>query len=181
MNITTERLILRDFVPEDWPAMYGYLSRELTVRYEPYRPVDEPTARRWAEERSTDPSFVAVCLRESGELLGNLYLAGEAHGRFELGYVFDDRRWGKGYATEAARALLADAIKHRGAQRIVAMCDPKNERSWRLLERLGMTREAHLRRNHWFFTDENGQPLWHDTFIYSLMPEDEGWRTLARE
>ena len=49
-----------------------------------------------------------------------------------------------GYATEGAKALIDYAFEHLGARRIIAMCNPMNERSWKLLERLHMRREGLL-------------------------------------
>ncbi|HNX13510.1 MAG TPA: GNAT family protein [Oscillospiraceae bacterium] len=48
------------------------------------------------------------------------------------------------------------------------MCNPQNERSWRLLERLSMDREGHLRQNIWFKTDKNGCMIWQDTYEYGV-------------
>jgi len=52
------------------------------------------------------------------------------------------------------------------------MCNPENERSWRLLERLGMRREGNLRKNIFFFRNEQGEPLWQDTYEYGLLREE---------
>ena len=57
---------------------------------------------------------------------------------------------------------------------IYAECDPRNEASWRLLERLGMAREAHLRQNVYFWTDEQGLPQWKDTYVYALLNPKSG-------
>jgi len=65
--------------------------------------------------------------------------------------------------------LVDDAIQNQKARRVVAMCNPLNERSWRLLERLGMRREGHLIQNIYFKTDASGRPLWSDTYEYGLL------------
>ena len=58
------------------------------------------------------------------------------------------------------------------------MCDPRNEPSWRLLEWIGMKREAHFRKEVFFKKDENNQPIWKDTYIYAILKEDiyEGYQ-----
>ena len=60
-----------------------------------------------------------------------------------------------------------------GVHRICAECDPKNERSWRLLEKAGFRREAHFRKNIYFHTDSGGKPIWKDTFVYALLNEEK--------
>ena len=70
------------------------------------------------------------------------------------------------YADAAIQAAFAS-----GAHRIYAECDPENEASWRLLESLGFAREAHFRKNVYFKKDSSGNPIWKDTFVYSLLNE----------
>ena len=73
-----------------------------------------------------------------------------------------------GFATESAKALIDYAMKQLNARRIIAMCSPKNEGSWKLLERLKMRREGHLLQNIYFKTDENNNPIWLDTYEYAI-------------
>ena len=104
-------------------------------------------------------------------MIGNLYLSQENATDWELGYVFARAFWHCGYAAESARALMQHAFTCEGAERIVAMCDPQNVASWRLMERLGMRRTQELKRNVFFFRDENGEPIWHDTYVYEKEKE----------
>ena len=86
----------------------------------------------------------------------------------KLGYVFNQRYWGFGYAKESCEALIGDSFSN-GVHRIYAECDLCNEASWRLLERLGFVREAHFLKNVYFWKDELGNPLWKDTYVYSML------------
>lgn len=167
----TERLIIRRFRPEDGADLYDYLSREEVVRFEPYGVFSREEADREAARRAQDEAFWAVCKKEKGggKLIGNIYLAKQEFDTWELGYVFNSVFWGKGYAAEAAKELMDDAFRNQDAHRIVAMCNPLNDRSWRLLERLGMRREGHLRQNIWFKKDEKGRPFWQDTYEYGIL------------
>lgn len=116
----------------------------------------------------------AVCLQGSGELVGNLDLnqqQPQSWRTFELGYVFNPPHWGKGYATEAAGALVS-ACFDRGAHRVVARCNPQNGSSWRLLERLGFRREGHLVRSASFASNDAGEPIWHDAYLYAALAEE---------
>jgi RimJ/RimL family protein N-acetyltransferase len=61
------------------------------------------------------------------------------------------------------------AFKELGARRIIAMCNPKNDASWRLLERLKFRREGLLLKNIYFKTDDKKEPIWLDTYEYALL------------
>lgn len=168
----TERLIIRRFTPEDTDDLYAYLSRAPVVRYEPYEPFTLEQAAGEAIRRASDPDFLAVALKGSGRVIGNVWFAPGEWDAWELGYVFHDAYWGRGYAQEACRAVLADGFANRKVRRVIAMCNPENAASWRLLEHLGFTREGHLRRNVFFRRDENGAPIWQDTYEYGLLREE---------
>ena len=168
----TTRLIIRPFTQADADDLYAYLSREAVVRYEPYPPFTREQAAEEAARRANDPNFRAVVLKETGRVIGNLCFAPGDFETWELGYVFHDAYWGRGYATEACRALLEEAFTAGKVRRVIAMCNPENAASWRLMERLGMRREGHLRKNIWFFKDENGQPIWQDTYEYAILQEE---------
>ncbi len=168
----TERLLIRRFLPEDGEGLFAYLSREDVVKYEPYGVFTREQAEAEAVRRSEDANFWAVCLKSNGLLIGNIYLAPGEFETWELGFVFHDEFHGQGYATEAARALLGELFSSGKAHRVVAMCNPENRSSWRLLERLGMRREGVLHKNVWFVKDRDGLPVWQDTFEYAVLKEE---------
>lgn len=165
----TARLRLRRFTPEDGPAIHGYLSDERVVAYEPYPSQTLAECQKIAQQRSQSQTMWAVCLKDSGQLIGNVYLAEQDYQNWEVGYVFHFDFQKQGYATEAVRELIAWAFAEEHAQRIFAQCNPKNTNSWRLLERLGFQREGHLRKNIYFERSEAGTPLWLDTLVYGLL------------
>ena len=173
----TQRLLIRPFDPADWEDLHEYLSDGQVVRYEPYNVFTADESRLEAARRSNDPAFLAVCLKDGGKLIGNIYLAGQPFDTWELGYVFNAKYQGKGYATEAAACLMDHVFGRLGARRVTAMCNPLNTASWRLLERLGMRREGHLIRNIWFKRDERGEPIWADTYEYAILAEEWLCRT----
>jgi len=165
----TERLIIRKFTPNDWKDLYEYLSQETIVKYEPYEIFTEEASRREAVRRSEDNKFWAVCLKGSEKLIGNIYLSEHEFDTWKLGYVFNQNYQGRGYATEAVGFLIDYTFKNYNARRIIAMCNPLNTPSWRLLERLGMRREGHLIQNIYFKRDKNGSPIWLDTYEYAIL------------
>lgn len=168
-NIVTDRLIIRNFEQNDWQDLYEYLSDEEVVKFEPYDVYSETQAKEEAIRRSNDKSFYAVCLKENQKLIGNLYLGKGEFDTWELGYVFNRKYQGQGYAIEGSKALLDQAFINLGARRIIAMCSPKNEHSWKLLERLHMRREGLLLQNIYFKNDGNGEPIWFDTYEYAIL------------
>ncbi len=125
-----------------------------------------------ALERSKCEEFWAVCLKNSGKLIGNIYFSKRQPSHFltwELGYVFNAKFQGKGYATESCEQILEYAFEDLGVRRIIAKCNPKNAASWRLLERLKFRREGHLIQSAYFKTDASGYPIWHDTYEYAVL------------
>ena len=190
--IETDRLVLRPHRHGDLPDLMRYHSDPEVVRYIPWPVRDEEQTRealakrveqgrvlepgQWlvlAVElpgRAGDPADPAHPSRVIGEVL--LKYDSEEHGRGELGYAMAADVGGRGYATEAARAVLALAFDRFGLHRVVAELDGRNTASARLLERLGMRLEARHVSATWF----KGE--WTDDLIYAIT-EDE-WRDRTR-
>jgi len=164
----TERLILRRYREDDLADLYEYLSDAEVVRFEPYRPMNMSEAEAELCLRIAADEMIAVELKTSRRLIGNVYLGRRDCKALEIGFVFNRQFWGHGYAKESCAELIRLAFAG-GTHRIYAECDPQNVNSWRLLESLKFEREAHLRQNVYFWLDENGNPVWKDTFIYALL------------
>ncbi len=168
----TERLILRRYMTEDLQDLFEYLSDTEVVKYEPYKPLTLDEAKENLKWRIGTDEMIAVELKASHKMIGNVYIGKRDFEALEIGYVFNRRFWGQGYAAESCKALIQRAFMD-GCHRIYAECDPQNESSWKLLESLGFRREAHLRENVYFWKDENGKPIWKDTYIYARLDEDK--------
>ncbi len=175
--VRTDRLELRPFVVDDVEAMLAYRSRADVCRYLPFEPQDRATLL----ERLSGPVLsrsdltaedqaltLGVWRRDTGELAGDviLFLRSENDRGGEIGWVFDPGHGGRGFATEAAGAILDLAFGELGLHRVEARLDARNERSAALCERLGMRREAHFVRNEWF---KGG---WSDLLVYGLLAEE---------
>ena len=163
-----ERLILRRYCKEDLQDLYEYLSEREVVEYEPYRPMEMAEVVKELDSRIADDEMIAVELKSSGKLIGNIYLGKRAHASLEIGNAFNKAYWGLGYAQESCKVLVQKAFSE-GIHRIYAECDPCNPNSWRLLERMGFRREAHLKQNVYFWKDARGNPIWKDTFVYAKL------------
>jgi RimJ/RimL family protein N-acetyltransferase len=87
----------------------------------------------------------------------------------ELGWCLDPRYAGRGYATEAVEGLLHLCFELLGLRRVTASCFADNERSWRLMERVGMRREAHTVADS---LHRSGR--WLDGLTYAMLADE--WR-----
>jgi RimJ/RimL family protein N-acetyltransferase len=182
MILTTERLVLREFTVDDWPAVLAYQSDPRYLRYYPptHTTVDDARAfvRRlveWQREQPRRRYQMAVVLAAEGRLIGNCGIrmaAPEAPGdtffRADMGYEIAPTHWGQGYATEAARAMLAYGFERLNLYRVWAQCVADNLASARVLEKLGMRLEGRLRDNEQF----KGR-RW-DTLLYAILEPE--WR-----
>lgn len=165
--VETERLILRRFRESDLQDLHEYLSDPEVVAFEPYKSQTQEEVRENLTWRISTEEMIAVELKTTGKLIGNVYLGKRDFDSLEIGFVFNRKYQHQGYARESCEKLI-DLAFVSGVHRIYAECDPENQNSWRLLERLGFSREAHLRQNVYFWKDEQGTPIWKDTFIYAL-------------
>lgn len=170
--LETNRLIIRRFQEVDWKDLHEYLSDEEVVFWEPYGVYTEEESKKEAVGRANSDIFWAVCLKDSNKVIGNLSFQKQDFDTYEIGYVFNKKYQKQGFATESAKAIINYAIKELNARRIIAMCSPKNDSSWKLLERLKMRREGHLLQNVYFKTDERNKPIWLDTYEYAILASE---------
>ena len=168
MVIETERLLLRRYRKDDLQDLFEYLSDAEVLKYEPYKPMNLAEVSEALNERISSDEMIAVVLKATNKLIGNVYLGKREFDSLEIGYVFNKLYWGQGYAKESCDALIKKAFSE-GVHRIFAECDPCNSSSWRLLETLGFVKEAHFKQNVFFWKDDNGNPIWKDTFVYSIL------------
>ena len=168
----TERLILRRYQQEDLQDLFEYLSDMEVVEYEPYKPLTFDETKENLKWRIGTDEMIAVELKNSHKMIGNVYMGKREFETLEMGYVFNRNYWGHGYAAESCRTLIRQAFSN-GIHRIYAECDPLNERSWKLLEALGFQREAYFRKNVYFWKDENGKVIWKDTYVYAKLNAEE--------
>lgn len=164
----TDRLILRRFKKSDLNDFYEYVSDPDTVKYEPYPPMSMNEAAASLDIMIDSDEMIAAELKSEHKLIGSLYLGKREFETAELGYLFNKSYRLNGYARECCAALIKKSFSE-GLHRIYAECDTMNTASWKLLEALGFMREAHLRESVYFSKDDNGRPIWRDTFIYSKL------------
>ena len=128
----SERLILRRYNKEDIRDLFEYLSDKEVVKYEPYKPLSFDEAKENLEWRIGTDEMIAVELKNSHKMIGNVYMGKREFQALEIGYVFNRNYWGNGYAAESCKALIQQAFSN-GVHRIYAEYDPNNKNSWKLL------------------------------------------------
>ncbi len=159
-RLETDRLVLRALQAGDgpWYLAAGQRNQQHLARYEAenfirkLKDVEQTEAalRRMAAAWEARTSFFfAVFEKATGDFVAQIYLGpvNWALPEFELGYFADVDHEGRGYVTEAARAVLAWTFEGLGAHRVRLECDETNTRSQRVAERCGLVREGHRREN----------------------------------
>lgn len=176
LPINTERLILRRFEGHDLDAFHAYHSMPETARFLPgpaktYTQSMERVGKyaNFVFEKEGDWVCLAIEAKGSAGLLGEVVLKWlPGRGQGEVGWTLAPRARGKGYATEAAEAVLRLGFEELGYHRIEARLDGLNAASAVLCERLGMRLEARL-VDKWHY---KGQ--WATELVYAILETE--WR-----
>jgi RimJ/RimL family protein N-acetyltransferase len=147
---------LRRLVAQDVPDLFAVFSDPAVMRYWDGAPMASMAeAQDYLAE--IDEGFRTrvlfqwgIALPPDGRIIGTCTLLrlAAAHGRGEIGFAVGKGYWGRGYGTAAVSALIHFAFGELALHRLEADVDPRNERSLRLLERLGFTREGYLRERY---------------------------------
>jgi RimJ/RimL family protein N-acetyltransferase len=176
----TTRLLLRPYAEDDFDALLAIQSRADVNRWlysEPRAPdeVREILRRKLGETALRDEGdtiSVACVRRDTGELIGGciLHWVSREHRTGEIGFVFHPDHHGQGFATEAARPLLDFGFEACGFHRIIGRLEARNASSARVLEKLGLRREALLVENEWV----KGE--WQSELDYAILERE--WRAL---
>jgi len=173
--IRTERMELSRLRPDDAPALYAYRRDPDVCRYQTFEPGTLADAERFIVKLQGYPfdtpgTWFQFGMRRVGDgvLIGDIGVRfpGDDPRQAEIGLTVAPAAQGRGLATEAVTALLAHLLKGCGKHRVFASVDPLNEPSVRLLERVGMRREAHHRASLWF------KGAWADDMIYAILESE---------
>ena len=173
--LLTSRLTLRPWDEGDFEVFYEMQRDEEVARWQYHGPRDEAESRRVFDYRKLsyemggNVAWLSCAVVAGGEVVGDLTLnvRSEDHRGGELGFIVHPRHQGKGYATEAARALLRWAFEEVGFHRIYGRAEPRNEASVRVMEKLGMRKEGHFVENEWV----KGE--WQSDVLYAML--DREW------
>lgn len=164
-----ERIMLRPVTLEDVQDMYEYKSDEQTTRYI-FDPHDDlaRTSHSIANYYMKEPiGKYAIVLKEVNKLIGTFEFRVKEHNKSgEIGYTLNSKYWGNGYMTEAGKLILELAFKKLNLERVFAEHATNNPASGKVMQRLGMSCDGILRKNHMF----KGELL--DSAYYSILKEE---------
>ena len=170
-TIDTPRLQLRPLTVADTQAVYAYTGDAHVMAYVPPNQMTwEQTQSFVAAQHGADAQALAITLVEAQHLIGHIiFHPWVAPRTYELGWVIHPDYQRRGYASEAALAMMEYAFEVRGAHRVIATCQPQNVASYRVMEKIGMRREAHFRQCIW-----RGGDMWWDEYFYAMLASE--WR-----
>ena len=175
MQLETERLILRDFVREDWQRVLEYQTDPLYLRYNDWTERTPEAVQEFIEmflnNQQQEPRIkfqLAVVLKSNNQLIGNCGVRMDKADAVEadVGHELNPKHWNHGYGTEAAHAIVDFGFTRFGVHRIWADCIAENVGSAHVLEKLGMQLEGRLRENKYF------KGRWWDTLIYAILADE---------
>lgn len=174
LELETERLLLRPIQAKDAEAVFKYRSNRQVNQYQSFIPesvieVDHFITHKVSHHINVPGTWIQMVVinKDTGELIGDIGVHFLAHDplQAEIGCTFDNVHHGKGYATEALTEIVKVLFSRLGKERITASVDPRNVPSIRLMERLGFTKEAHLKESYFI------HGIWEDELIYALQKE----------
>ena len=178
-SLRTERLLLREFAPDDLDDVHAYACDDATVRYMDWGPNTlEQTGVFLGEEidraQASPRTHIGLAVQHlgSGTVIGSIRLGLWPHHNADIGYSFGSPWWRRGYGYEAAHALAAHAFEALGVHRLWATCDTRNAGSYAIMDKLGMRREGTIRQNQ---PSRDGG--WRDTYLYAVLASE--WRARA--
>jgi len=170
--LETSRLLLRLPVLEDSEAFFRKCAQDHEfVKYVAWRPheninVTKDFIQRCIQCWQDETAFPWIVVRKNDfEFVGIIELRVDKF-RADLGYAIAPEYWGKGYATEITKSVIAWALMQEQIFRVWATCDIENLASARVLEKAGMQREGILRR---YILHPNISPEPRDSYIYAVV------------
>ncbi len=168
MLIETENLIVRNYNLSDEKDLCEYMLQRVDAEFERYVDFTAEKSKYEIEFRSSSDEFFAIELKSEHKVIGNVYLGKRDFDTRELGYVLNNNYHQKGYGSEACKAAV-EYMFANGVRRIYAECCPQNTASWKLMEKIGLEREAFFKKNISVRNDENGKPIYWDTYVYAKL------------
>ena len=157
---------------QDLESFFAYDNHPEHTRHLSRNAYSRDEAREFIETQRTmdlgtegEYHHLSVELRSTGEMIGTVCIkvTSQRHRQGDIGWFLDARHQGRGYATEASRAMLQFGFANLHLHRMTAVCHATNARSFLMMERLGMRREACFVPATYF----DGQ--WHDQYAYAIL------------
>lgn len=167
----TKRLTMRSFKQSDAPELLDYLKEPVVHCFADEKISTLAQAQEKIKKKLSKPGHLAVALKESDAVIGDVFFEFEEPDTYSVGWNFNPKYAKKGYAYESAFALFTELFKNE-TRRIYAYIEDDNFASQKLAERLGMRQEGLFLEFISFVQDENGQPIYENTFEYALLKHE---------
>lgn len=173
LPIESDRLLLRRFVEGDVDDIVHFLAHPSVARATPEIKATEVGVQQYIDRQNAYSPFerekcfdLAIEHSADSKVIGLLTLITRKHDQGELGYALSIDYRNRGYATEAARGLVNYAFSELKLHRIRAETTSANPDSYRVMERLGMRRECHMREASYH------DGAWIDVLVYGILAQE---------
>lgn len=174
MELHTPRLLLRFLRESDFPAFRAIEGSPEVMRYERPVPTEEASRKRFDliltadEDHPQVKYWFAITIPPDDTVRGWIKLSEDFADvrQWEIGWYVHPDYWGTGIASEAAETVLRYAFVDLNVHRVVAFCKAENKASERIMQKLGMQHEAHLRETVWL------NESWHDEEFYAILERE---------
>lgn len=180
--LSTDRLVLRPFKESDVDAVHSYGGNPDNVKYMVWGPNSkedtknfiQDTIKKWDMDPILNYDF-AIVLKDTDKLIGGcgIYL-NESRNEGMLGWILHKEYWKQGYMPEVATELLRFGFEELKVHRLYATCNTENYGSYRVMEKVGMRREAHFIKNRYGRVCDDKQ--WYSEYHYGILEEEWGTR-----
>ena len=167
--LKTNRLVLRPFQfsdVDDMVSMGGFPTWDGSGPPKPYtkRHAEKMLAQKTLDSWDTNPSFAIVL---DSTVIGDIsMIVNQEYATAEIGYSLQEKYWGRGITCEAVQSVILWALQDVGLAKVWAQADIRNERSWKLMEKIGMIRDGISRSDHIIHNVRTGMVL------YSILHEE---------
>lgn len=158
---------MRKFIPDDYNDLADILTDDEVTYFEPYETFTREACIQEALNFSNSKEFFAVVL--NNKVIGKIYFSDKGFGSYEIGYTFNRNFQGKGYAYESICGVLKYAFSIFKVRRVYAEIDTRNIKSIKLVERIGMRREAVHKE---LFPRKENNDVYNDFYVYAILNKE---------
>ena len=167
------RMAFREFHAEDFEQVQAFAANPKTSLHQAWGPNSAQDTQEFLKlatsqlfEQNRVEFNVAVVTKSDGKIIGSGRILLSSHSEANVGYSLNPDIWGQGYGTETARGLVTASFNQMNARRVVATVGSKNIGSIRVLEKIGMLREAFYEK------DVQLRDRWRDSDLYAVSREE---------
>lgn len=179
--IETERLILRKLNKKDANDVFEYLSNIDMHCFLSLSCKSIKEVKRYIKKVSKDETHFAIVLKENNKVIGEVfgdYCKEFAIDGFSPCILFNKEYRKNGYGFETMNAYLEFLFNTLNIRRVYAFVEDYNKASYTMCEKLGMKREGYFREFCYFLDDENGNPIYENSYQYSILKHE--WNAIQK-